>query len=88
MCSVSARCEKCDGAAEPAARMISFEYLGHTVRCLRLFSSCVVCGHHWEDDAYEHENEQFMQEACSSILGRFGHQDAPTLGELHNTSHR
>jgi hypothetical protein len=77
MHSKSSQCEKCGGAAEPAARMKSFECLGQTVHCLQLISSCVVCGHQWEDNAYGHENERFEQQACASVLGRIENTREP-----------
>lgn len=63
-------CEKCHGAAEPAARVRAFEYLGETVRCLNLVSSCIVCGHQWEDDAYDVENAAFVEQAQAAVLSR------------------
>jgi hypothetical protein len=63
-------CEKCHGAAEPAARMKSFEYLGQAVHCLMLVSSCVVCGHQWEDETYEVDNEKFAEQAQAAMLSR------------------
>jgi len=63
-------CEKCHGAAEPAARMRSFEYLGQAVHCLMLVSSCVVCGHQWEDETYEVDNENFAEQARASMMSR------------------
>ncbi len=74
-------CEKCHGAAEPAARMGSFVYLGQTVRCLVLVSSCVVCGHQWEDETYEVENEQFAEQARAAVLSRLY-----SVRDLHKSS--
>ena len=63
-------CEKCHGAAEPAARTRSFDYLGQAVHCLMLVSSCVVCGHQWEDETYEVDNESFAEQARAATLSR------------------
>jgi hypothetical protein len=70
-------CERCRGAAEPAARMRTFEYMGQSVRCLMLVSSCVVCGYQWEDEAYGAENELFAQQARATFLSRLqAHRDS------------
>jgi hypothetical protein len=68
--AVTTTCEMCHGAAEPAARTRSFEYLGEEVHCLMLVSSCVICGHQWEDETYEVENEQFAEQARASVFSR------------------
>lgn len=63
-------CNKCEGTAEPAAHVRTFEYLGQTVRCLALVSSCVVCGFQWEDDTYDVENAAFVEQAQAAVLDR------------------
>jgi hypothetical protein len=63
-------CDKCHGSAEPAAQMRTFEFLGQTVRCLALVSSCIVCGNRCEDDAYEVENALFAAQARAAVLSR------------------
>ena len=63
-------CEKCQGAAVPAARTRTFEYEGQTLRCLVLVSCCMVCGHQWEDETYESENARFEEEAREAIAQR------------------
>ena len=63
-------CEKCQGAAEPAAQLRTFECEGETLRCLELVSSCMLCGHRWEDEAYEIENSQFVEQARAEVLRR------------------
>jgi len=68
--AVANSCEKCHGAAEPAARMRSFDYLGQAAHCLMLVSSCVVCGHQWEDETYEVDNENFAEQARAAMMSR------------------
>ena len=68
-------CEKCQGAAGPAAQMRTFEYDGQTVRCLALVASCMVCGHRWEDETYEAENALLAEQALTAVLGRLGSHD-------------
>ncbi len=68
-------CAKCQGAAEPAAQLRTFEYEGQTLRCLELVSSCTLCGHRWEDEAYEIENSLFVEQACAEILRRLQSAD-------------
>ena len=63
-------CEKCQGAAVPAARTRTVECDGQTLRCLVLVSCCMVCGHQWEDDTYEIENARFEEEAREKIAKR------------------
>jgi len=63
-------CEKCQGEAVPAAQLRTVEYEGQTVRCLALVSSCMVCGHRWEDDMYEAENSLFAEQACAAVSSR------------------
>ena len=58
-------CEKCQGAAVPAARMRTFEYAGQTLHCLAFASSCIVCGHRWEDERYEAVNLRHVEKACA-----------------------
>jgi len=79
--AVTTTCEKCHGAAEPAARMRSCEYLSQTVRCLMLVSSCVVCGHQWEDETYQVENGQFAEQARAAVLSRLY-----LVGDLHEST--
>ena len=61
-------CEKCHGAAAPAASMRTFEYAGLTLHCLAFASSCVVCGHQWEDKKYEAVNLRYLKKACAVAL--------------------
>jgi hypothetical protein len=68
-------CEKCQGAAEPAAQLRTFEYEGQTLRCLELVSSCMLCGHRWEDKAYEIENSLFVEQACAEVSRRLQSAD-------------
>jgi len=63
-------CEKCQGAAVPAAETKTFEYKGQTLHCLVLVSSCMVCGHRWEDETYEAENSHHIEEARAVITNR------------------
>jgi len=63
-------CEKCQGAAVPAARTRTFEYEGQTLRCLVLISCCMVCGHQWEDNTYDIENARFAEEARAVVEAR------------------
>ena len=58
-------CEKCHGAAAPAARMRTFEYAGQTLHCLAFASSCIVCGHQWEDERFEAVNLRHFEKACA-----------------------
>lgn len=63
-------CEKCQGLAVPAAQMKTFEYEGQTLRCIYLVSSCMVCGHRWEDEMYEAENLLFAEQARAAVSSR------------------
>ena len=63
-------CNKCQGAAEPAAQMRTFEYEGQTLRCLSLVSSCIICGHRWEDEMYDAENALFAEQARAAVSSR------------------
>ncbi len=63
-------CDKCQGAAEPAAQMKTFEYEGRTLNCLVLVSSCKVCGHRWDDETYEIENSLFAEQARAEVSRR------------------
>lgn len=68
--AITLTCEKCQGAAEPAAQMRTFEYEGQILSCLALVSSCVICGHRWEDDAYAAQNSLFAEQAREAVLNR------------------
>jgi len=61
-------CEKCHGDAAPAARMRTFEYAGQTLHCLAFASSCIVCGHRWEDERYEAVNLRQFEKACAVAI--------------------
>ena len=61
-------CEKCHGAGAPAASMRTFEYAGRTSHCLALASSCVVCGHRWDDKKYEAVNRRYFEKACAVAI--------------------
>jgi hypothetical protein len=63
-------CEKCQGPAEPAAQMRTFEYEGQTLQCLALVSSCAVCGYRWEDETYDTENALFAEQARAAASTR------------------
>ena len=63
-------CEKCQGPAEPAAQMRTFEYEGQTLQCLAFVSSCAVCGHRWEDQTYDTENALFAEQARIAVSTR------------------
>jgi len=67
---MASSCEKCQGAVVPTARTKTFEYEGRTLRCLALVSSCIVCGHQWEDDTYEVENARFEDDARAAAAQR------------------
>jgi len=56
-------CEYCQSAAEPAAQMTTFEYEGQVLHCLVFVSSCMICGHRWEDNGYEAVNAQHVEQA-------------------------
>jgi hypothetical protein len=71
-------CEKCQGAAEPAAQTRTFEYNGQSLHCLTFVSSCTLCGHRWEDEAYEAVNAHHVEQACAVATSR---QHTPR--ELH-----
>ncbi len=73
-------CEKCQGAAEPAAQMKTFEYEGHNLHCLMFVSSCTVCGHRWHDETYEVMNAHHVEQACAVATSR-----TDTLRELHTS---
>ncbi len=80
-------CDKCQGAAEPAAQMRTFEYEGQTLRCLSLVSSCVVCGYRWEDATYDAENALFAEQARAAVSSRLGSShDAHICGASRNQS--
>jgi hypothetical protein len=64
------QCEKCQGEAVPAAQMRTFEYEGQTLHCLALVSSCMVCGHRWENATYDAENSLFAEQACAEVSSR------------------
>lgn len=72
-------CEKCQGAAVPAARTRTFEYEGQTLRCLVLLSCCMICGHQWEDDTYDIENARFAEEARAAFASKRRAPRAPQL---------
>ena len=72
-------CDKCHGAAVPAARTRTFEYEGQTLRCLFLVSCCMVCGHQWEDDTYDIENANFEDEARVALATKKCVPRAPPL---------
>lgn len=63
-------CDKCQGAAEPAAQMRTFEFEGETLRCLSLVSSCIICGYRWEDETYDAENALFAEQARAAVSSR------------------
>jgi hypothetical protein len=67
---MSLTCEKCQGVAVPAAQMKTFEYKGQTLNYLALVSSCMVCGHRWEDETYEAENSHHVEEARAVVTNR------------------
>ena len=83
-------CEKCQGAAAPAAQMRRFEYEGQTLHCLSLVSVCLVCGHCWEDDTYESENLLFEEQAreAASRRRRYSHEHTCAEKVAATTSHR
>jgi hypothetical protein len=64
------QCEKCDGTAVLAAQMRSFEHKGRNLSCLVFVSSCVVCGHRWEDATHEAENMLRVKQACAADAAR------------------
>ncbi len=63
-------CEDCGGPTTPAAQTTTFLYFEQSVRCLKLVSSCVHCGHWWDDDRFDVENELFEEQARQSVLSR------------------
>jgi len=63
-------CEKCLGAAVPAAQMKTFEHEGRTLHCLAFVSSCIVCGHRWQDPRYTELNSHHVERACTIANGR------------------
>ena len=63
-------CEKCGGAAEPAAQLKTFEYEGQSLRCLMFVSSCVVCGHRWKDATYAAANLHHGERARAIAAAR------------------
>ena len=70
MTLMTLQCEKCGGAAEPAAQLKTFEYEGQSLRCLMFVSSCVVCGHHWKDETYAAANLHHVERACAIAAAR------------------
>ena len=80
-------CDKCQGAAEPAAQMRTFAYEGQTLRCISLVSSCIICGYRWEDEAYDAENELFAEQARATISSRLqSPHDAHSCDAARNQS--
>lgn len=63
-------CEKCHGTGERTAVTRSFEYEGHSLRCLAFVSSCMVCGHRWEDEAHSAANSRQVELACRAASVR------------------
>jgi hypothetical protein len=63
-------CEKCLGAAVPAAQMKTFEHEGCTLHCLAFVSSCIVCGHRWQDQRYTELNSHHVERACTVATSR------------------
>ena len=63
-------CTKCHGAAVPAAQMRTFEHGGQSLSCLVFVSSCIVCGHRWEDETYEAANLDNIEQACAGLASR------------------
>ena len=61
-------CEYC--AAEPAAQMTTFEYEGQVLHCLVFVSSCMICGHRWDDKQYEAVNAQYAEQARAVLAIR------------------
>jgi hypothetical protein len=78
---MEAVCEKCQGAAGPAAQMKIFEYEGHPLHCIAFVSSCTICGHRWEDPRYTEVNLHHAERACAAADGRQMH-DSPIIAEL------
>ena len=74
------QCERCQGAAEPAAQTRIIEYEGQTLHCLALVSSCMVCGHRWEDEKYEAENLLFAEQARAAVSSRPRSSRDPLVG--------
>lgn len=59
------KCEKCQGSAAIAAQTRSFEYEGLLLHCIVFVSSCVICGHRWEDSRYRELNLRHAERACA-----------------------
>ncbi len=77
--SVVATCEKCQGIGARAAESRTFVCEGHNLRCLAFVSSCVVCGHRWEDQAYQDENFQQVRQTCKAAACRLAAANGPRL---------
>ncbi len=60
-------CEMCHGLAVPAAQTKTFKFKGQTLHCLEFISSCMICGHRWEDIAYVLENSHHVEQACAVL---------------------
>jgi len=63
-------CEYWQSAAEPAAQMTTFEYEGQVLHCLVFVSSCMICGHRWDDKRYEAVNAQYVEQARAALTIR------------------
>jgi len=61
--AMASTCEKCQGTGERTATTRNFPYEGQDLHCLAFVSSCTVCGHRWEDEAYEAENSRQIGQA-------------------------
>lgn len=72
-------CEKCQGVGIRAATTKSFEYEGQSLRCLAFVSSCMVCGHHWDDDIHAADNFRQVEQARQVASDR--HQEPEDLHE-------
>ena len=54
----------------PAAQLKTFESEGQILRCLVFVSSCMVCGHRWDDESYEEVNLQYELQARANVANR------------------
>jgi hypothetical protein len=71
-------CTKCQGQGIRAARLKNFVAEGQDLRCISFVSSCMTCGHCWEDEVHEAQNSHEQERArkvasCrgDSALGRY-----------------
>lgn len=69
---MTAPCDCCQSAAEPAAQMKSFEHEGETLHCLVFVSSCMVCGRRWDDERYAAANADQVEQTRAAMLRRIG----------------